>query len=113
MYYTIDNLPKIDKDNWQKLKNGIKNNMNEMKIGKILKNFKLRCPYCKNLAKVGEYAALSFNCLKCPTSNECIFNVDNLEFIADQLYLYDKSKIKSKKNRFDFKCLEVLYKNQE
>ena len=113
MYYTINNLPKEDKDNWNKLKNGIKNNMNEMKIGKILKNFKLRCPYCKNSTKIGEYAALSFNCLKCPTANECIFYVDNFEFIADQLYLYDKSKIKSKKNRFDFKYMKVIYNNQE
>ena len=84
-----------------------------MKIGKILKNFKLCCPYCKNSTKIGEYAALSFNCLKCPTANECIIYVDNFEFIAEQLYLYDKSKIKSKKNRFDFKYMEVIYNNQE
>ena len=113
LYFISNELDNEDKENWFKFKNDIKEDLNEMKISKVLKNFKFRCPICKKSDKIKNFHALSFNSLKCPFADECIFNADNYYFIADQILLYEKNKYKKKKNKFDLEYQKELYKYHE
>ena len=113
LYYITDELKNEDKENWFKFKKSIKEDLNEIKVGKVLKNFRFRCPVCQKSEKITNYYALTYYSLKCPFADECIFNADNYYFIADQILLYEKNKYKNKKNKFDLEYQKELYKYHE
>ena len=60
LYYITDELKNEDKENWFKFKKSIKEDLNEIKVGKVLKNFRFRCPVCQKSEKITNYYALTY-----------------------------------------------------
>ena len=97
--YFDDNTDE-EKNAWNKLKNDIKQFLNELNI--------IRCPKCERWAKIEQFEIVNqAQCqLRCPYQEKCIFEFNNDEnkyaYILKQLIYYNPYDEKGGFKRFDY-----------
>ena len=97
--YFDDNTDE-EKNAWNKLKNDIKQFLNELNI--------IRCPKCERWAKIEQFEIVNqAQCqLRCPYQEKCIFEFNNDEnkyaYILEQLIYYNPYDEKGGFKRFDY-----------